>query len=50
MPAPGISLVIDIVVPFLFKLLGAVALWMVGGVVDWFLIAFAAAHAQPRQP
>ena len=37
MAAPGISLVTDIVVPFLFKLLGAVALWMVGG----WLIGFA---------
>ncbi len=31
MATPGISLVTDILVPFLFKLLGAIALWMVGG-------------------
>ncbi|WP_353091665.1 mechanosensitive ion channel family protein [Synechococcus lacustris] len=37
MATPGISLVTDILVPFLFKLLGAVALWMVGG----WLIGFA---------
>ena len=37
MAAPGISLLTDILVPFLFKLLGAVALWMVGG----WLIGFA---------
>ena len=37
MASPGISLVTDILVPFLFKLLGAIALWMVGG----WLIGFA---------
>lgn len=37
MATPGISLVTDILVPFLFKLLGAIALWMVGG----WLIGFA---------
>jgi len=37
MASPGISLITDILVPFLFKLLGAVALWMVGG----WLIGFA---------
>ena len=37
MASSGISLVTDILVPFLFKLLGAIALWMVGG----WLIGFA---------
>lgn len=31
MASPGISLITDILVPFLFKLLGAIALWMLGG-------------------
>ncbi|MEB3331097.1 MAG: mechanosensitive ion channel family protein, partial [Synechococcaceae cyanobacterium] len=37
MSVAGLSLVAGVVVPFLFKLLGAVALWIVGG----WLISFA---------